>query len=184
MWVFGYGSLMADGWEGKLGCLRRCVATLHGYRRIFNKASTSNRGTKEFPCPTLNLETNETGLCTGIAFEFPDNRAGDVREYLLNREGKSFPLESLPIHLQDDAGVMALVPVYRGKNLLSAMTADTRAGMIRIAVGTQSSCRDYVKQIAEALDNLGIEDPAVSELWNAVQKVPPELSVNRDPRPS
>lgn len=40
MWVFGYGSLMWDGWEQEFGCLRRCVAVLKGYRRTFNKASS------------------------------------------------------------------------------------------------------------------------------------------------
>jgi cation transport protein ChaC len=43
MWVFGYGSLIWDGWENSYGCLRKCVAVLNGYRRTFNKASTKNR---------------------------------------------------------------------------------------------------------------------------------------------
>ena len=71
MWVFGYGSLMWDGWEKGFGCLRRSVVTLQGYGRTFNKASMKNRGTKHAPCPTLNLEKIEVGTCKGMAFEFP-----------------------------------------------------------------------------------------------------------------
>jgi hypothetical protein len=33
MWIFGYGSLMFDGWESGYGCVRREWASLSGYRR-------------------------------------------------------------------------------------------------------------------------------------------------------
>jgi len=65
MWIFGYGSLMGDGWEEAFGCLRRTIAVLDGYRRTFNKASTKNWGSKEAPCPTLGLEEIEGGVCKG-----------------------------------------------------------------------------------------------------------------------
>ena len=165
MWIFGYGSLMGDGWEMKLGCLRHCVATLGGYRRTFNKPSTTNRGTKEFPCPTLNLEKDEAAVCRGVAFEFSDDRQDEVRNYLHDREGKAFPLEPVMIRLEDDVEVQAHVPLYRGNNVAPAATAKTKAVMVRKATGTKSSCRDYVKQIAELLERLGIEDSVVSALW-------------------
>jgi cation transport protein ChaC len=170
MWIFGYGSLMGDGWEKKLGCSRRCIALLQGYRRTFNKASTTNRGTREFPCPTLNLEKNETAICKGIAFEFPDEREDEVHEYLLDREGEDFPLENLQIRLEDDTEVRAHVSIYRGKNLVAAETAEAKAIMVRKAAGTKSSCRDYLREISNLLARLGIDDPVVSELWEAVQK--------------
>ena len=37
MWIFGYGSLMWDGWESEFVCQERAMATLSGYRRAFNK---------------------------------------------------------------------------------------------------------------------------------------------------
>src|SRR5690242_2121056 len=55
MWVVGYGSLMGGGWEKEFACLRHCVAVLTSYRRTFNNASLTSRGTKESPCTTLNL---------------------------------------------------------------------------------------------------------------------------------
>jgi cation transport protein ChaC len=169
MWIFGYGSLMGDDWETEFGCLRRCVAVLPGYRRTFNKASTTNRGTRKFPCPTLNLEKDETGVCRGIAFEFPDLREGEVRKYLAEREGKGFPLEGVNIRLKNDVEVQADVPVYHGKNLVRAATTQEKVAMVTRAAGTESSCTDYVREIAELLARLGIDDPAVSELWQAIQ---------------
>jgi cation transport protein ChaC len=106
----------------------------------------------------------------GMAFEFPDALEREVSEYLAEREGKGFPLERVKIRcLEDDAEVQANVPVYHGKNLVHTATTQQKAIMVKNAAGTKSSCRDYVKEIAELLARLGIEDPVVSELWQAVQ---------------
>jgi cation transport protein ChaC len=169
MWIFGYGSLMSDGWEERFGCVRRSTAELLGYRRTFNKASTKNRGSSEVPCPTLNLEKVEGGVCKGIAFNFPPTRDAVVREYLAKREGKEFPLEVVTIRVDDGSEVQAYVPIYHGKNIVAG-GAQQKAVMVTRAEGTKGSCRNYVKDTAELLAKLGIEDSAVSELWKAVQK--------------
>jgi cation transport protein ChaC len=49
MWVFGYGSLMWDGWQTKHACIRRVPAELDGYSRAFNKASVRYWGSKNHP---------------------------------------------------------------------------------------------------------------------------------------
>jgi glutathione-specific gamma-glutamylcyclotransferase len=90
MWVFGYGSLMWDGWEQQRGCIRRAGAELRGFRRIFNKASVENWGTADHPCPTLNLERIDSGVCRGIAFEFGNDRSEALLDYLATREGRAF----------------------------------------------------------------------------------------------
>jgi len=170
MWVFGYGSLMWDNWESGYACSRKCIALLRGYRRTFNKASTHNRGTKKAPCPTLNLEKEAAGTCQGMAFAFPDERRGDVLAYLGKREGADFQLELLSVRLDDDTEVQAHVPVYHGKNLISSTGLKEKAAMVRNARGTESSCEDYVKEIAEVLSKLKIDDPAVTVLWQEVQR--------------
>ena len=45
------GSLMFDGWESGYGCVRRELAELAEYRRVFGKKSVKNGGTRE--CPGL-----------------------------------------------------------------------------------------------------------------------------------
>lgn len=42
IWIFGFGSLTFDGWQAEFGCLSYQRATLHGYRRAFNKKSVVN----------------------------------------------------------------------------------------------------------------------------------------------
>lgn len=169
MWVFGYGSLMLDGWEAARGCTRRSWVALSGYRRVFNKASVKNWGTKTSPCPTLNLAAVHGATCRGMAFEFPDNRTIEILDYLKEREGKGFALREMPVRLESGDEVLAFVPVYDGPNVIDDKTVAEVASMVTIAAGTEGSCIAYVTGIAEKRAELGIDDPAVSELLRAVK---------------
>jgi len=82
--VFGYGSLMWDGWEKNFDCPERVVADLNGYGRAFNKASVTNWGTKEHPGLTLNITEIAGVVWTGIVFGFED---GEVVQAYLNGRG-------------------------------------------------------------------------------------------------
>ncbi|WP_354124402.1 gamma-glutamylcyclotransferase [Bradyrhizobium sp. LA6.10] len=63
VWVFGFGSLTFDGWQAEFGCLSHQRATLHGYRRAFNKKSVVNWGSEENPGITLNLRSAPGDKC-------------------------------------------------------------------------------------------------------------------------
>lgn len=167
MWIFGYGSLMWDGWEAEFACERRVTAQLPGYRRVFNKASVKNWGTPECPCPTLNLVADPLASCIGIAFQFPERRVADVKSYLAKREGKNFPLIERIITV-DDMQVMASTSLYNGAVLDTGATSEMLAA-IRSAEGTRGLCRDYIAQAHAQLDRLGIDDPSITELWNRLR---------------
>ena len=169
MWVFGYGSLMWDGWEEQHGCTRRVVADLLGYCRMFNKASIKNWGSKSMPCPTLNLSEVVGGVCRGIAFEFPDAQKSTILAYLEKREGKTFPLHELSVRLEGKIEVSAFVSIYKGKNVIDGNTLEEVSAMVSVASGTSGSCLTYVKGVAEELSGLEIDDPVVSELWCKVK---------------
>ena len=171
MWVFGYGSLMWDQWETKRGCTRRAIADLDGYRRIFNKCSVKNWGTKKSPCPTLNLQKLHSATCRGCAFEFSDNREKEILAYLKEREGEYFVFPSLPVRLGDGATVRAFVPVYQGKNIIGEKSIKETASMAAKTQGSEGSCMDYVERISAKLRELGIDDPAVMALGNALEKL-------------
>jgi len=164
MWIFGYGSLMTDGWETRYGCTRRDVAELHGYRRVFNKASIVNWGTRGSPCPTLNLEAFAGALCVGIAFEFPGVQRAEVVTYLAKREGKGFILAPLEVVVRGVGSAHALVPLYTGKNILTPETAQELVATVQRACGTSGACSNYVIDVYNQLAKLGIEDLAVTQL--------------------
>ncbi|WP_395700199.1 gamma-glutamylcyclotransferase [Aquabacterium sp.] len=168
VWAFGYGSLMWDGWEARLSCLDKLVATLPGYRRAFNKLSQRNWGTKAAPCPTLNLLPDPTATCRGMAFAFPAASKDGLLAYLGEREGKNFALQPLPIHIASGETVEAFVPLYTGKNLCGELSFDERVRMILSAQGTDGTGINYVFGIASKLEEMGIVDPAVKELQAAL----------------
>jgi len=174
MWVFGYGSLIWDGWEKKYCCLRRVVAELPGFRRAFNKASIKNWGTKDRPGPTLNLEADSSASCKGIAFEFPEDKHSEVFAYLKKREG-GFEFSEQNVTLEDGNTVHALFPVYSGKNLLRGKSLIELAAMAKQAVGDCGRCVDYITNIFVKLAELGIKDRAVEEFRRALDQT------SRDP---
>jgi glutathione-specific gamma-glutamylcyclotransferase len=169
MWIFGYGSLMWDGWETHRGCIHRVTAELRGYARTFNKLSVRNWGTPRYPGPTLNLIASKS-LCRGIAFEFPEMRSADIMAYLIRREGKNFTLNELPIVLKGGTAVTASVPLYEGPNVLPPTSAPEIAAMALRAKGVSGSCAEYIKGVADHLAQLGIDDPAVASLCAALVK--------------
>jgi glutathione-specific gamma-glutamylcyclotransferase len=170
MWVFGYGSLMWDGWEAEFGCLRSTMADLPGYQRVFNKASVRNWGTRTVPGPTLNLMTAD-GACRGMAFEFPDQASGAIEIYLREREGRDFALRKKMIRLNEGGDVTAIVPLYEGTNLVRATTTEEIAVLVLRASGTNGSCASYVIGISDKLRAMDIDDPAVNALRRAVEKI-------------
>jgi cation transport protein ChaC len=170
MWVFGYGSLMWDGWEKVIGGSRMDRAELVDYRRSFNKKSTRNWGTPEAPGPTLGLEPAEGGSCIGTAFEFPEDQRHAVETLLRKREGSSFTLLELPVSLPDGREVRALTPVNdrRGGTYIGNVLAEDRAAMARAAKGAAGACADYVRNINEKLRALEIVDEDVREFARLV----------------
>jgi len=171
MWVFGYGSLMWDDWETKHGCTRRLLGYLPGYCRRFNKASVRNWGTKDTPGPTLNLSKIDTGVCRGIAFQFPDAQKMEILSYLEKREGKAFTLHQVVVSLEDQTEVSAFVALYNGTNVIEGKTLEELAEMVWAASGTDGTCVSYVNGVADKLSALGIKDPAVSDLWKAINRM-------------
>ncbi|TPG73846.1 gamma-glutamylcyclotransferase [Pseudomonas arsenicoxydans] len=164
MWVFGYGSLMTDGWDKNLDCTQRVTAELKGYRRAFNKASVTNWGTRDCPCTTLNLVSEANTHCLGIAFEFSEARRGDVETYLARREGRSFELSYLEVIAEGAGAVQALVPLYAGKNIIRTLDMQAAIELASRAKGSSGKCTDYVLDVYEQLKRLGINDPAVTEM--------------------
>ena len=165
MWLFGYGSLMWDGWETAYGCLRRMPADLEGHSRIFNKKSLERWGTTE--CPGLTLNLTPTGTCRGVAFAFEDAARSDIEDYLCARE--ICAATEVPITLPEGT-VGALTYIYDGPRLIEdGLTLEERAGMILAAEGVAGSSYDYIKSVRAHLAEQGVADPEIEALWEAVE---------------
>lgn len=165
MWVFGYGSLMWDGWEQAVGGQRLDGAVLPDYRRSFNKKSTRNWGTPAAPGPTLGLERSEGRSCIGTAFAFSDDQRLAIEDLLRQREGPSFALSELPVRLPGGREVQAITPVNnrRRRTYIGNAQVAERAAMARTARGENGDCSGYVRRIRDKLRELQIADPDVEE---------------------
>jgi cation transport protein ChaC len=165
MWLFGYGSLMWDGWEERFGCRQRLPADLHGHSRIFNKKSLERWGTHARPGLTLNL--TPSGACHGVAFAFDDAALSEIADYLGARE--TCDATEVPLRLADETQVSAHVYIYEGPRLIDeGLSLEDRAAMIVEAEGVAGSSYDYIKGVGAHLAKLGITDPAVDNLWRVV----------------
>lgn len=172
MWVFGYGSLMWDGWERSFDGKKVEGAVLPGYRRAFNKKSVENWGTREDPCPTLGLERDHTATCTGAAFGFPASQKNDVWIYLRDREGPSFELETRAVRLPDDRRVQAYVAINdpQAESYIGDRTVEEIAEMIGSAAGDRGACIDYLENTRSKLRALSITNDAIEALWERVRR--------------
>lgn len=168
MWVFGYGSLMSDGWQQQFECSEVVCAELPGYARTFNKKSSERWGTRAAPGPTLNLVAAPDLSCVGVAFSFPDAQAAGVLSYLQRREGKNFELRPLEVTIATGS-VTATVPVYTGPHVFATTEPAKLALLALHATGTAGRCRDYVDRVYQDLQLLGIDDPSVGAVWKALQ---------------
>ena len=170
MWVFGYGSLMWDGWEKKFQGTNQGKARLWGYRRSFNKKSTRNWGTRDAPCPTLGLEKLNGAECVGLVFKFNDNQRQSIEPYLNDREGKSFQLVEIEVELEGGQKVMALTLINRLKMNTYISNTDFNAlgHMVRKASGRDGSCFEYIQNIYMKCEELGIKDEYVQKMWEVI----------------
>ena len=169
MWLFGYGSLMWDGWERRYGYLRREHAVAPEHRRIFNKKSLERWGTRTQPGLTLNLAPTKGGYaqpCRGIAFEFPDGHSSEIEDYLSERE--TCAATEIAVALPGET-ITAHTYIYEGPRLVEDdLSLHQRATMILLAEGFAGSSYDYIRNVRDHLEGLGVGDPAVDELWRAV----------------
>ena len=165
---------MWDGWERALQGSRVDGAVLRNFRRSLNKKSTENWGTRETPGPTLGLEPDVAGSCTGTAFEFPDDQRAPVEGLLTEREGRSFALVELLVILPDGREVRALTPVNdrTGRSYIGRVAIVERVAMARAAHGTSGTCAEYVRNIHRKLREIGIVDRDVEEFAALLDAAP------------
>jgi len=159
-WVFGYGSLI---YKVDFPYLERENASITGWKRRFWQGSHDHRGTPDAPGRVVTLIPSKGLLCKGVAYRVEHK----VFEHLDHREKNGYCRFNTDILLtnryQQVEGVLYVAdsdnPAFLGPAPMEKL-AEHIAG----SHGPSGSNRDYVLQLADALRDLGDDDPHVLAL--------------------
>jgi cation transport protein ChaC len=159
-WVFGYGSLI---YKVDFPYLQREIASVTGWKRRFWQGSHDHRGTPDAPGRVVTLVPARGRLCKGVAYLVEHQ----VFEHLDHREKNGYRRIPAAISLDDRnetvPGVFYVADSDNPAFLGPAPIAEV-ASHIATSHGPSGSNRDYLLQLADALRELGDEDPHVLQL--------------------
>jgi len=161
-WVFGYGSLL---FRAEFPFVERRVARIHGFSRRFWQSSPDHRGTPEAPGRVVTLIENRASSVIGVAYRIPREQSYAVLSALDERERAGYERVGVEVEFtQAPFGrAQALVYQARAENPGFVAEADERsiAAIVRTARGPSGDNASYVRRLAQALRDLGEDDPHV-----------------------
>nr|WP_163502259.1 gamma-glutamylcyclotransferase [Halomonas socia] len=164
LWLFGYGSLI---WKAEFAYLERRPAHIEGWARRFWQGSHDHRGTPKAPGRVATLIRQPGALCHGMAYRI----AGDVLHGLDIREKNGYLRETTLMHFADGSHAEGLLYLATEDNaaFLGDAPLDAMARQIAAAHGPSGANRDYLLNLATALEDLGAEDEHVFALARQVR---------------
>jgi cation transport regulator ChaC len=169
MWIFGYGSLI---FRPGFDFVERRPAWIAGYVRRFWQGSPDHRGTPESPGRVVTLLADANAHCGGCAYRIDPEGAGETLRLLDEREIAGFertvvPLLDGPNGATFAEGITWIAP-HGNPHFLGELPEDEIAAHVRRSHGPSGANIDYVRRLAAALRELGIEDPHVEAIVRAL----------------
>ena len=165
VWLFGYGSLI---YKADFAYIERRPASIRHWVRRFWQGSHDHRGTPEAPGRVVTLVPQADAVCVGMAYLITPDTFG----HLDVREKNGYLRFVTELSLDDGRKIDGLVYIATEENaaFLGDASAHDIARHIAGSHGPSGSNADYLLQLAEALRDLGADDPHVfaieSELSN------------------
>ena len=168
LWVFAYGSLM---WNPafKFAEIRR--GRIEGYHRSFCLYDTrGGRGTKDRPGLMAGLDAG--GACDGLAFRIPAELVAEESRILWKREMLTGVYVPTFVACETDLGpVEALTFVADRDNpvIRTDLPRETQIRCIATGSGRLGTSREYLENLADHFEALGIPDAEVFDLLEDVR---------------
>lgn len=159
LWLFGYGSLI---FKVDFPYLERRPATIYNWTRRFWQGSHDHRGTPNAPGRVATLIEQPGATCTGMAYLVTP----DVFEHLDHREKNGYLRFTTTMHFDQGETAEGLVYIATEENAAYLGPASELEIARHIASSRGPSGRndEYLLRLAEALQELGAEDPHVYEI--------------------
>lgn len=168
LWIFAYGSLM---WDPAL--VFQEVRRVHApgvARRFILCDDKGARGSKQAPGLMAALD-HGTG-CDGLAYRIAADDVHAETRNLFRREliGPAYIPAHIPV-LAGDAQMTALTFLADPTcpDILGAISRADQIRMIATGAGVLGSSLDYLRNVTTQLAELGIDDPACTDLLHAVE---------------
>jgi len=170
IWVFGYGSLV---WRPGFEFDHKEIATLSNYARSFCMWSIHHRGTPENMGLVLALDHCDGETCDGIAFRVSADKAARVLDYLRERELISSAYLEIQTDITLQTGEVVTAYTYvidsNHEQYVNSLTLDDQARVISQAVGGMGPNTEYLLNVTQHLNDLGIQDADLNDLSNKVR---------------
>lgn len=164
-WVFGYGSLI---YKVDFPYLKREIASITGWKRRFWQGSHDHRGTPEAPGRVVTLVPARGMVCKGVAYRV-EHQVFEHLDYREKNGYRRFATEILLSHRSETVHGVLYVADRDNPAYLGPAPIEELAGHIADSHGPSGSNRDYVLQLADALRDLGDDDPHVLALESLLQ---------------
>jgi cation transport protein ChaC len=168
LWIFGYGSLM---WDPAIHIVEIRTATLAGFHRSFCLKSRIGRGSAERPALMAALDRG--GECRGLALRVPADHVDRETEILWMREmlaGSYVPTFVMIDTPQGSVEAVTFVINHESDRYVQ-LDIDETARLIATGRGVRGTCLEYLENLADRLDVLGIHDPAIHDLRRRVHRL-------------
>lgn len=175
LWIFAYGSLM---WDPAIHIVEIRTGILSGFHRSFCLKSHIGRGSAERPALMAGLETG--GLCRGLAFRVPAQSVDRETEILWMREMIAGTYVPTVVPVETPQGRVEAVTFVMNQNSDRYVSLDLEetARIIATGRGTRGTCLEYLENLAQRLDLLGLRDPDIAALRLRVRAI---LDPSADP---
>lgn len=172
MWIFGYGSLI---WRPGFSYRKAYTGIISGWSRRFYQGSPDHRGVPGAPGRVATLIPNEDAQCWGRLYEIDDAIADDVRMALDHREQNGYTLVSTDVDVLNAAPLVCVPDVdfyvanADNPSFLGPAPMDEMAAQVIRSEGPSGHNIEYVLRLADALQDMGADDPHVFALAAAVR---------------
>jgi cation transport protein ChaC len=169
LWVFAYGSLM---WDPGIHVVEIRMATLAGFHRSFCLKSQIGRGSPDKPALMAALDGG--GACQGLVLRIPAEHVDRETDILWRREmlAGSYVPTFVPVETPQ-GGIEEAVAfvINRQSDRYVKLDVEETARLIATGAGFRGTCLDYLENLAERLELLGLEDPAIRDLRQQVRRL-------------
>ena len=167
LWVFGYGSLI---WRPDIAYRERRIARVRGWKRRFWEGSHEHRGGPHAPGRVVTLVPDANTSCEGMAYLIGGEVVESTFEGLDHREKNGYERHDVWLEFRDGDTSGGVVYIAPGGNhaWLGPAPGNEMAEQIRRSAGPSGTNMEYLRELAAALRELGIDDPHVFGLERLV----------------